>query len=131
MLDMLVVEPKVRAQFHARGQMAYHAGAAAEQSVRLQYQRQGAQFLFGRWRGGGGEIDLIMQDGDELAFIEVKQARTHAIAVERITARQCARIRSSATAFLATLPDGQQRFCRFDVALVDQYGQVELIRSAW
>jgi len=70
---------------------------AAEQA----YQRVGAQILAKRWRGAGGEIDLIVQLGDTIIFAEVKAAQTHDIAAERISTRQAQRICASAQTYLA------------------------------
>ena len=54
--------------------MAYHAGLSAEDRIADDYERRGYSVAQRRWRGKGGEIDLIAQDGDGLVFIEVKKA---------------------------------------------------------
>ena len=83
-----------------------------------------------RWRGAGGEIDLIAEDGEGLIFIEVKKARSHAQAAERLSRRQIDRIHASAAEYLGRMPLGQLTDCRFDVALVDEGGRVEIIENA-
>jgi putative endonuclease len=110
---------------------AYHAGRAAEEQVALMYGRAGRPICARRWRGSGGEIDLIARDGAEVIFIEVKQSRTHAEAAEHLTPRQMARIYASASEFLAGEPLGQNTDVRFDVALVNAAGQIEILENAF
>ncbi|MBN2629345.1 MAG: YraN family protein [Rhodobacteraceae bacterium] len=113
------------------GQRSYYAGLAAEDQVAQFYGRQGRPVCARRWRGPGGEIDLIARDGAEVIFIEVKQARTHAWAAERITERQMARIHASAACFLGGEPAGANTPARFDVALVDAAGRIEIVENAY
>lgn len=113
------------------GLVSYHAGLAAEAVVARHYTRSGRPVTATRWRGEGGEIDLIARDGAEVIFIEVKQAKTHAWAAERVTPRQIQRIMAAASEFLAGEPGGQGTAVRFDVALVDRRGQVEIVENAF
>ncbi|WP_128254587.1 YraN family protein [Falsirhodobacter deserti] len=100
----------------------HHAGLAAEDSVIRHY---GLPVAARRWRGPGGEIDLILRDGGTVVFVEVKAGRG---AAHALGARQIARIRASAAAWLGDEPMGQRTDCRFDVALVVQ-GRVEVIAN--
>lgn len=84
-----------------------------------------------RWRGPGGEIDLILRDAGRVVFVEVKSAETHAIAAERLSPRQMGRIVVSAGAFLAGEPGGQDTEMAFEVALVDAQGRIEVIENAF
>ncbi len=113
------------------GAVSYHAGLAAEDQVAADYRRRGHATCQHRWRGKGGEIDLIAQDGDGLIFIEVKKARNFARAVERITQRQLQRIYSAAAEYLARIPLGQNTPVRIDVALVNGAGHIEIIENAF
>ncbi len=113
------------------GSRNYHAGAAAEEIVARHYAGAGHALLETRWRGKGGEIDLILQDGEGLIFVEVKKARDFAVAAQRITQRQIARICSAASEYLGRMPRGQLTDVRFDVALVDATGRVEVIENAF
>lgn len=113
------------------GRMSERAGRAAEGAVARHYQRSGRAIAAARWRSAAGEIDLIARDGAEVIFIEVKQSRTHAEAAEHLTARQQARIHASASMFLAGEPAGQGTPARFDVALVDGQGRIEIIENAF
>ena len=114
-----------------RGQVNYHAGQAAEDIVAHAYQRCGQTVAARRWRGPGGEIDLIARDGDAVVFIEVKKARTFDAAIQRLTRRQIDRICTSATAFVAGEPRGQLTDMRFDLALVNDAGEVRIVENAF
>lgn len=115
----------------ARGQMAYHAGQAAENGVAQDYERRGFTVARRRWRGGGGEIDLIARGPAGIVFVEVKRSRDFARAAERLTRRQMDRICAGAAEFLAGEPDGQLTQTRFDVALVDGSGGLQIIENAF
>ncbi len=114
-----------------RGARAYHAGVAAEDQVAQMYERSGRAVCARRWRGSGGEIDLIARNGAEVIFIEVKQSSTHAIAAEHLSLRQMQRIYASAEEFLAGEPKGLLTDVRFDVALVDGQGRIEVLENAF
>ena len=113
------------------GARSYQAGLAAEEQVAQFYDRSGRMVCARRWRGSGGEIDLIARDGSEVIFIEVKQSKTHAQAAEHLTPWQMARIYASASEFLAGEPKGQLTDVRFDVALVDGMGRIEVLENAY
>lgn len=113
------------------GSMAYHAGIAAEGRIAQDYARRGFPLVQERWRGKGGEIDLIVRDGDGLIFIEVKQSRNFEHAAQRISRAQVRRIYSSAEEFLATQPRGNLTDVRFDVALVNGRGETQIIENAY
>ncbi|PIE15394.1 MAG: hypothetical protein CSA68_06905 [Rhodobacterales bacterium] len=113
------------------GLVSYHAGVAAEQSVARHYARAGHRIARRRWRGQGGEIDLITRDGDGLVFVEVKKSKSFARAAQRVTHRQMQRIYTAASEFLAGEPNGQNTDVRFDVALVNEMGEVQVIEAAF
>lgn len=113
------------------GKRSYHAGLTAESLVEQHYARSGRAICARRWRGESGEIDLIARDGAEVIFIEVKQSKTHALAAEHLTPRQMARIYSAASEFLGGEPAGQRTAVRFDVALVDGVGRIEILENAF
>ncbi|SHG71210.1 YraN family protein [Marivita hallyeonensis] len=113
-----------------RRQTNYHAGLTAEGLVERYYARRGARLLHSRWRGPGGEIDLILGEGDRVVFVEVKKSKTHARAVQRVSARQMQRIQASAEAYLDRCPKGSLTEVRIDVALVDGQGVVRTIENA-
>jgi putative endonuclease len=112
-----------------RGAEAYHAGRAAEAMVEQLYERAGRVICARRWRGQSGEIDLVARDGAEVIFIEVKHSATHAQAAEHLSERQLARICSAATEFVGTEPAGSLTPMRFDLALVDGQGRIEILEN--
>lgn len=116
---------------HHRGRRAFHAGQAAEMRIAQDYERRGFAIARRRWRGRGGEIDLIVRDGPGLIFVEVKQSRSLARAAESLSARQMQRIYASAEEFLGTEPAGSLTDVRFDVALVDGQGDLQIIENAF
>jgi putative endonuclease len=116
---------------HHRGKAAFYAGVAAEKRIAQDYERRGFTVARERWRGKGGEIDLVIRDGAGLIFVEVKQSRDFARAAESLSARQMQRIYRSAEEFLAQEPNGSLTEVRFDVALVDGSGVVQIIENAF
>lgn len=113
------------------GAVSYYSGLAAEHQVAAHYRRRGHELCRHRWRGKGGEIDLIARDGDGFIFVEVKKARDFARAVERVTQRQLRRIYSAATEFLGQTTHGLNTPARIDVALVNATGQIQIIENAY
>lgn len=113
------------------GAVSYHAGKCAEDQVAQLYQKSGQIVVARRWRGVSGEIDVIARDGNEVIFIEVKKSRTHAEAAEHLGRRQMDRICLTATEFVGGEPGGQDTPMRFDVALVDAAGRIEILQNAF
>ncbi|MBO9450897.1 YraN family protein [Tropicibacter sp. R16_0] len=113
-----------------RGSMAHYAGDAAEQIVARTYAELGLKLTETRWRGQAGEIDLILRDGDAVVFVEVKKSRNLDQAALRLGPRQIERIYAAGAEFLANEPKGQLTEARFDVALVDGTGQVQILENA-
>ena len=127
--DGMPVQPA--ADRSLRGRVAYSAGCKAEESVARTYIQQGHELIAERWRGRSGEIDLILRRGEEYIFVEVKKSARHATAAERIGAHQIARICTAAQEFCGGLSTGLLTMMRFDAALVDQVGRVEIIENAF
>ncbi len=107
------------------------AGSAAEMSISQAYQRRGFALAQHRWRNASGEIDLILRDGDGLIFVEVKKSKSHAAAAERISHRQMARLYDAGARYLAETGASMDTDIRFDVALVDAQGKVEILENAF
>ncbi|MGB3554912.1 MAG: YraN family protein [Jannaschia sp.] len=112
------------------GTISYHSGLAAEESVSRHYARGGHEIVGRRWRGKGGEIDVIAFNGADTIFIEVKKSDTHAHAAERLGPHQMRRLFDCAGEYMGTLPDGLNSSVRFDVALVDASGRIEIVENA-
>lgn len=118
-------------QISDRGAVNHHSGMSAEIRIAQDYERRGFPTDRQRWRGKSGEIDLIARDGDGLIFVEVKKSRTFSRAAERISRAQMRRIYASAEEYLGTQPRGQLTDVRFDVALVDGQGAIQVIENAF
>lgn len=116
---------------HYRGKTAYHSGIAAELRIAQDYERRGFSVARKRWRGAGGEIDLILRDGTALVFVEVKQARNFERAAQSLSRQQMQRIALSAEEFAGQEPQGSLTEMRFDVALVDGKGETQIIENAF
>lgn len=113
------------------GAVSYHGGLAAEGQVAALYAGAGCRIAARRWRGRSGEIDLIARRGGQVIFVEVKKSSSFAAAAERLGRRQMDRIYASASEFLAGEPMGQDTDSRFDVALVDGAGRIEILENAF
>jgi putative endonuclease len=115
----------------ARGAVANRSGTEAEAIVARRYERAGHAVADMRWRGRSGEIDLVARDGEGYVFVEVKKARCFARAAESLRPRQVARIMNAALEYLADAPRGLMTDMRFDLALVDGQGRVEVVENAF
>ncbi len=113
------------------GITSYHAGLAAEEIVAGDYARRGRPVVRRRWRGQGGEIDLIARDGDQVIFVEVKKAKSFAEAASRLGERQMRRLWAAAEEYVGNEPRGSLTDVRFDLALVDGCGRVQVIENAF
>ena len=114
-----------------RGRMGHHAGLAAERIVAADYERRGHPLLHSRWRGQGGEIDLVFGDGDAVIFVEVKAARDFDTAAGRVSRRQIDRIFAAGDEYVDALPRGAFTDRRYDLALVDGRGAVDIRENAF
>ncbi|WP_101067662.1 YraN family protein [Roseovarius salinarum] len=114
-----------------RGQRNALAGDAAERQAAAVFAARGAASLARRWRGRGGEIDLVLREGDTIVFVEVKRARTTDQAIAHLRPAQMRRIHAAAAEYIGTLPAGQLTPVRFDLAAVDGAGHVEIIENAF
>ncbi|MCL1628350.1 MULTISPECIES: YraN family protein [Roseinatronobacter] len=106
------------------------AGLAAEDSVLRDYTAKGYRLLDRRYRGQGGEIDLVLGRGDDVIFVEVKKSKSFDAARARLGERQILRIFSAAAEFLGGQPKGQLTETRFDLALVNARGEVAIMENA-
>ncbi len=114
-----------------RGKMSWLAGLAAEDAVAADYARRGHRVAARRWRGSRGELDIVARDGDGLIVVEVKKGRDFASALGHLTRAQLGRIYGAASEFVANEPRGALTDLRFDVALVDGAGRMEIHENFW
>ena len=80
-------------------------GEKGEYLARLFLEEKGYVFIRANFRAEGGEIDLIMQENDEIVFIEVKtrteqSAKTYGRGAKRIDKEKQEHIKKAARAFL-------------------------------
>lgn len=113
------------------GATGYHGGQVAEDSVARRYAALGYEIAARRWRGSGGEIDLVLRDAGAVICVEVKRSASHEAALTRLGARQIDRIMAAASEFVAGEPAGQLTELRFDLATVDGAGTVRVLKNAF
>lgn len=113
------------------GETSYHAGRVAEEIVTRRYQDCGHTLAATRWRGKSGEVDLILRNGAQVVFVEVKKSASFARASTRLVRRQMDRLLGAAAEFVADEPHGQLTDMRFDLAMVNGQGQVQIIENAF
>ncbi|APX14003.1 hypothetical protein BWR18_18865 [Tateyamaria omphalii] len=115
----------------SRGRTAYLAGLAAEDIVARAYRAAAYSLVAERWRGRRGEIDLVFSTVVGIVMVEVKASKTLSAAADHLTPAQVARLYATAEEYLATLPNGSLTDIRFDVALVDQAGRLNIHENAF
>ena len=110
------------------------SGRAAEALAREHLQQQGMRLLAQNWRCRGGELDLVMLDGDTVVFVEVRYRR-HAAwggALESIDARKRQRLILAAQLFLQRESRWGRHPCRFDVVAISPGSNgINWLRSAF
>lgn len=116
---------------HQRGKRNHLSGLAAEEAVLRHFEVGGTVLAAKRWRGQGGEIDLIFHEGEVIVFVEVKKGPSFEVALTRLSEAQMMRIHSAAAEYLGSTPQGQLSEVRFDLALVDGRGAVEVMENAF
>lgn len=97
-------------------------GRSAEQQARRLLERHGLKTLERNYHCRLGEIDLIMQDGDSLVFVEVRYRGKGARggARESIDARKQSKLIATALHYLQQHRGHQHRPTRFDVIAADE-----------
>ncbi len=106
-------------------------GAAAENLAERFLCAQGLELVERNFRCRGGEIDLILTDGDTMVFVEVRLRSSERFggAAASIDAKKVARLRLAAQYYLAGR--GATPACRFDAVLLDalEGGNIEWLRD--
>jgi putative endonuclease len=109
------------------------AGDMAERLAERYLQDAGLKRVARNFRCRMGEIDLIMQDGGYLVFVEVRLRKHQEFggAAASIDRQKQQRIVKAAEHYLATL--ARTPPCRFDVVLLDalEDARIDWIRSAF
>lgn len=112
------------------------AGKAAEDRACKHLRAGGLKLLTRNYRCRGGEIDLVMRDGPEIVFVEVRfrGGGRFGSAAETIDRRKRLRVIGAARHYLQSHPDSRNRPCRFDVVAIDGAGgaaDLDWIRDAF
>lgn len=84
------------------------------------------------WRCRLGELDLVMQDGRELVFVEVRTRQAGSVvgALESIDAGKQRRFIRAARAWLGAHPPQAELPARFDIVAIDGES-VDWLRDAF
>ena len=109
-------------------------GSQAEDLARHFLEARGLKLVTRNFRCRSGELDLIMRDGEQLVFVEVRSRRhtRYGTPAESVTRTKQQRLLRTAAFYLQ-----RQRLdlpCRFDVVAIlqpDGEPQVEWIRNAF
>lgn len=109
-------------------------GTAAEELARRHLEARGLTLVARNFRCRPGELDLIMRDGEQLVFVEVRSRRHSRFGTpaESVTRTKQQRLLRAAALYLQ-----RQRLdmpCRFDVVAIlqtDDEPQMEWIRDAF
>ncbi len=125
----------LRKYFAARGPKPVTRGEMGESVAADWYLSRGCRLIASNYRSPYGEIDLILTDGSDLVFAEVKLRKdaSYGTAAEFVTATKRQKLIRTAEFWLEEHPTGLQP--RFDVVEVymDERGtyQVNLLKNAF
>lgn len=107
------------------------AGNDFEQRACIELERAGLKLLARNYTTRHGELDLVMRDGETIAFVEVRYRKnaSHGDAAASVTASKQAKLILAAQHWLAAHPQHARRACRFDVVSYD--GPAHAVRHEW
>ena len=100
-------------------------GDRGEERARRHLEGKGYAFVTANWRCAAGELDLVMRDGDEVVFVEVKTRRGEGMgrAEEAITPAQARRLLAAGEWFLADRPELAAAIWRVDLVAITLDGR--------
>ncbi len=112
---------------------AKNKGEAAEQDARAYLERRGLTFVQKNYRCPCGEIDLIMRDGEEIVFVEVRMRRQEYLgsAIESVTQSKQSKLIRTALLYLQKTEALDRVNCRFDVLGINDRNQFDWIQNAF
>lgn len=96
-------------------QIAERAGQRGETLAAFFLQAKLYRIRHRRYKTPIGEIDLVVERGGILVFVEVKTRSHHTLEAEALEAVNTARIVRAAEHWLARHPREAEKTCRFDV----------------
>ena len=106
-------------------------GRTGEKLVEDYLKKQGCKILQRNFRTPFGEADLIVSDGDEIAFVEVKTREGNAFGAPKEAVGRTKQQRYRKIAEFYGLKTGKEPNARFDVAEVYDDGRIEYIKNAF
>ena len=111
---------------------SYSKGVLAEKAAVKQLKRDGYIVLHERYKTKFGEIDIVVQKGDLIAFIEVKAHGSAEASLYAVTPKSRRRIEQSALWFLSEYPEFNEHNMRFDVMVFkDGEDCIQHLDNAW
>jgi putative endonuclease len=95
-------------------------GPRGEDYARRRLEQQGWTFVTANWHCRSGELDLVMKDGTELVFVEVKTRRGDfsGRAEEGVSAHKARRLLSAGEWFVAEHPELEDLIWRIDLVAI-------------
>ncbi|MBE7079160.1 MAG: YraN family protein [Clostridiales bacterium] len=106
-------------------------GKKGEKLVLKYLKKQGCKILKKNYATPFGEADLIVQDGDEIAFVEVKTRTSDTFGAPREAVGTDKQRRYRQIAKFFWKENGEEPNARFDVAEVFEDGNVEYFKYAF
>ena len=97
------------------------SGAEWEKTAESFLRGHGLKLLQRNFSSRFGEIDLIMEDGETVVFVEVKYRKSsqHGSGADAVTFHKQGRISRTAAWYLAMNPHRAEQICRFDVISIN------------
>lgn len=95
-------------------------GDAGEAHARRWLEARGYRFVAAKWRCPAGELDLVMQEGEELVIVEVKLRRGEANgrAEDAIDLSKARRLLTTGERFVAAHPAWHDAVWRVDLVAI-------------
>jgi len=102
-----------------RGEQSHVAHGRAAESLAVTFlQQQGYIVLDRNARGGRGELDIVVQQGELLVFVEVKAHRRAESSLQAMTMGKQRRLLSAAQTWRVRHQALSKLQCRFDLIIV-------------
>ena len=102
-------------------------GVLAELRAVSYLRRRGYRVRHLRWRGGGGEIDLVAEENGQTVFVEVKSSPRLGDGAQRVDRKKIGHLRDAARAYMRQY---SVEDCRFDI-LEESDAGFRLIKNAF
>ena len=114
----------------------YRKGQWGEKIAQKYLTKKGLKVVHKNYHAMSGEIDLIMQDGHDIVFVEVRYRSSNQFysAMESIDKKKCRRIIKTSEYYIQQYPKTIRSNCRFDVVAIDgnqKSFSIEWIKNAF